>query len=120
HLVNVFEVTSDGHSHRDARDADAERFEEPADVTGGGLAFGVWVCGEYDFANFDAVVVLWPQARQKVRQTQVFGAESPYGRERAVQDVVEAVVASGLLDGDEVVRLFDDADHRAVARSRSA
>jgi len=37
-----------------------------------------------------------------------------------VQDVIEAVVAARLLDGDEVVRLLDDADHRAVAGRRGA
>ena len=37
-----------------------------------------------------------------------------------MQHVVEAVVAARLLDGDEVVGLLDDADHRAVARGRGA
>src|SRR5215204_569559 len=37
-----------------------------------------------------------------------------------MQHVVEAVVAARLLDGDEVVGLFDDADHGAVARGRRA
>jgi hypothetical protein len=38
------------------------------------------------------------------------------GREAAVQDVIEAVIAARLLDGDEIVGFFHDADDRAVAR----
>src|SRR5207253_4629149 len=78
------------------------------------------VSGEDDLAHLYALVVLGAQARQEVREAEVFGAQAPYRRERAVEDVVEAVVAARLLDGDEVVGLFDDADHRAVARRGGA
>ena len=119
-LVHVFEVASDGHAHGDAGDAQAQGFEEAADVGGGGLALGVGVGGEDDLADLDALVALGAQARQEVREAEVFGAEAAQGRERPVQDVVEAVVAARLLDGDEVVGLLDDADHRAVAPGRGA
>src|SRR5215213_158992 len=77
-FVYVFEVGADGHAHGDARDAHAEGLEESADVARGGLAFGVWVGREYDFAHLDALVVLGAEARQKVREAQVFGAEAAY------------------------------------------
>jgi len=41
-------------------------------------------------------------------------------RKAAVQNVIEAFIAAGFFHCDQIVRLFDHADHRAVAIRRGA
>jgi hypothetical protein len=53
-------------------------------------------------------------------EAELLGADAVDGRERAVEDVVDAVVAAGLFDGGDVGGLFDDADDALVARGVGA
>ena len=50
----------------------------------------------------------------------MFRADTADGRERAVEDVVDAVVAARLFDGGDVGGLFDDADDVLVADGAGA
>ena len=45
YFVGVFEIAADWQPHGDARDTEAERFEQAGQVIGRSLAFGVRVCG---------------------------------------------------------------------------
>ena len=114
YFVGVFEIAADWQPHGDARDAEAERFEQAGQVIGRSLAFGVRICGEDDlfYAAFAALV-----------RAQAFeqhpSSSRPYAsnrRERPVRDVVHPVVFARLFNRHQVVRLFDDADDGSVSR----
>ena len=53
------------------------------------------------------------EAGEEAGDAELLRAYSADGRERAVEDVVDAVVAAGLLDGGDVGGLLDDADECA-------
>ena len=55
------------------------------------------------------------EAGEQVGDAELLRADAADGRERAVQHVVDAVVAARLLDGGDVGGLFDDADDVLVA-----
>ena len=60
------------------------------------------------------------EAGEEVGDAELLGADAADGRERAVEDVVDAVVAAGLFDGGDVGGLFDDADEALVAGGAGA
>lgn len=66
HFVGVFEIAADGQPHCDARDAEAERFEQARQVIRRSLAFGVRVCGENDFLNTAFAAFVRAQAFKQV------------------------------------------------------
>ena len=56
-----------------------------------------------------------PDALQELVNRQLLGANAVQGRQPAVQDVVESAVRRGSLQGEQVARLLDHAQHRGVA-----
>src|SRR5262245_23187858 len=116
HFVGVFEIAADGQSHGDARDAEAERFEQAGQVIGRGLALGVRVCGEDDFFDAAFAALVRAQAFEKVFDPKLFRPYASNRRERPVQDVVHPVVFARLFNRHQVVWLLDDADDGFVAR----
>ncbi len=54
-------------------------------------------------------------AGEEVGDAELLRAYAADGREGAVEDVVDAVVAAGFFDGGDVGGLFDDADEAVVA-----
>ena len=80
----------------------------------GRLAFERGAGGEDHFVDFAALT------RATGGGAQLIGAHAVEGRERAVEHVVDAVVAAGALDGGDVGGLLDDADEALVARGACA
>ena len=89
-----------------------------SEVTRGGFAFDRGAGGEDQFSTqatpLDPPDCL-PARRPEVGQAKLLGAYAVERRERAVEHVIDAVVAAGLLDGGDVGGLFDDADQALVA-----
>src|SRR5207249_3121979 len=56
-----------------------------------------------------------PQPREQLVHLEVVGADAVHRRDDAMEHVVEAAKAARALDGEDVERLFDDADDAAVA-----
>ena len=60
------------------------------------------------------------EAGEEAGDAELLRADAADGRERAVEDVVDAVVAARLLDGGDVGGLFEDADGVLVAGGAGA
>ena len=54
-------------------------------------------------------------ALDQLADLEVFGADALDGRDGAVEDVVAALELAGTLDGQDVERLFDDAQHAGLS-----
>src|SRR5262245_56093251 len=109
HLVGIVEVAADRHAHGDARHLDPERLEQSRQVDGGRLAVNIRIGREDDFAGAGA------DALQQALDLEIVWSDSLQRRERAHQDVVDALELAGLLDRGDVLRLLDDADYVVVA-----
>ncbi len=81
----------------------------------GGYAFEGGTGGEDDFVDVAAFY-----ARQQIDGAELVGAYAVQGREGAVEDVIDALVASGAFDAGDAGGLFDDADQALVARGTGA
>ena len=115
HVIGVLEVAAHGQAARQARDADAQRRQQAADVHRRRLALEVRV-RRHDHFRDRAVA----QAREQLVDLEILRADAVHRRDHAVQHVVQPVEAARALDRQDVQRLLDDADRRAVARSVAA
>jgi hypothetical protein len=80
-----------------------------------GFAFEGGAGGEDDFVDFAAL-----DAGEEVGGAELVGADAVERRECAVEDVVDALVAAGALDGGDAGGLLDDADEALVADGAGA
>ena len=103
-------VAAYGEATRDAGHGEAEGLEQAGQVHRGGLALEVRVGAEDDL--FDALGV---HVGEQFLDAQLLGADAFDGADRALQHVVQTVELLGLLHGDDVPRLLDDADGCGVA-----
>ncbi len=101
---------------RDARRADAGGLEEARDVQGGRLAFDSRIGGQDDFLD----VRVLAQAGQQLLEPDLVGPDAVHGGNRAVQHMVQPLVLVDALDGRNVARVFNHADHVPVAGRRRA
>ena len=85
-------------------------FEKPGEVDGRRLAFDGGAGGEDHLLDRPR-----PHPFQEPLDPQLVRAHSGERRERPVQHVVAPAEVAGLLDGDDVVRLLDDADRLVAA-----
>src|SRR5437764_12444326 len=108
-FVGVLEVAADGETAREPRHPHASA-QAVGEIGGGRLPGHVRVRREHDF--LDAVAL---DPVHELVDAQVFWLDAVERRERATEDVVQAAVLGGSLERDQVDRLFDDADRRAVA-----
>src|SRR5688500_12103326 len=102
HLVGVFEIAADRHAHRDARDAHAQRLEQPRKIQRGRLAFDVRIGGQNDL--FDLSLA---HSGEQALDFQLVGTDPLQRRQRAHQHVIDALEVARLLDGRDVLWLFD-------------
>ncbi len=118
-FVGVLDVGAGGDSGGDAGEAEGggDAADLVGEVGGGGFAFGGGRGGEDDF--FDGAVGVG-EAGEEVGDAELLRTYSADGRERAVEDVVDAVVAAGLFDGGDVGGLFEDAERALVADGAGA
>src|SRR5204863_1837773 len=70
HFVNVFQITSHRHAHRNASYAQSERLEQTADVVCRGLAFGGGIRCQNHFRYCYSIIVFRFQAGQKIRKAE--------------------------------------------------
>src|SRR5881398_2759374 len=101
-FVGVFEVAPDRKSPRDLRDPNAQRTQQSGEVDGGRLTFDVRVGGQDHLCRLLAL-----QASEQFADLQIVRTDAFNRRERAVQDVVEALVAASALEGQDIERLLD-------------
>ena len=108
-LVGVLEVAADREAAREPGHAHAVA-QPVGEVGGSRLARHVRVCREHDLldpALLDAI--------EELADPQVGRLDAVERGERAAEDVVEPAVLVRPLERDDVDRLLDDADDRAVA-----
>ena len=109
-VVGVLEIAADRDAGGDARDAHAERLQQPRQVDRRRLAFDRRVGGEDHFLDAAGA-----DARQQALDLQVVGPDALQRRDRAHQHVIQAAEAAGAIDDADVLRLFDDADDAVIA-----
>ena len=109
HFVGVLEVAADGQAAGEARHADAAA-QPVGQVRGGRLAGHVRVRRQDDL--LDAVAL---DAPDQLVDPQMLGLDAVDRRERAAEHVVQAPELVRPLEREQVGRLLDDADERAVA-----
>ena len=114
-FVGVFEIGAHGNADTDASNADTERLEEFGEVNGGGFAFSGGIGGDDDLVDGAAL-----EALDEGLDVELLRAASLEWGEGTAKDVVHAVVGAGLLDGKDIVGLFDDADGAFVAGGAGA
>ena len=114
-FVGVLEISADGNTHADARDARAEWLEELGEIDGGGFAFGSWIRGDDDFFDGAAFETL-----DQRFYMELLGATTLKGRKRTAENVVHAGVGARFFDGENVVGFLHDTDRALVAGGAGA
>src|SRR6266545_7287729 len=109
-LVGVLEIAADGEPERQSRGAHLDRPELLGDVERRRFALDVRVRGHDDFAHAAAA-----HALQQSVDVDVLRPDALERRERAEEDVEEALEIARPLDRGNVERFLDDADDRGVA-----
>ena len=109
-FVGVFDVAAGGDAGGDAGDFDVKGAEGGGEPGGCGFAFEGGAGGEDDFVDFAVL-----DAGEEVGGAELVGADAVERGECAVEDVVDALVAAGALNGGDAGGLLDDADEALVA-----
>ena len=109
HLVGVLQVPAHGETAGEARHAHASA-QSVREVRGRRLARHVRVRREHDLLHAVAF-----DAPDQLVDAQVLWIDAVDRGERTAEDVVQAAKLARPFDGDQVDRLFDDADERVVA-----
>ncbi len=110
-LVGVLQIGTDRNTHGDARDADAQRFDQLRQVNRSGLAFGGRIGGHdnlFDGAAFEAF--------DETFDLQLIGADTFERRQSPAQHVIDAIELPRFLDRLDVGRVFHDANNVLVTR----
>ena len=104
-LIRVFHVGTDGESMGEASDVDADRLKDSREVRGGGFAFKVGVGCEDDLGDIGGA-----QSLKQFANFELLRTDAIHGAEGTVEDVIATVETSSALDGENIERLFNDAD----------
>ncbi len=110
HLVRVLEVSAHRKTARETSYPYPASGEQLRDVHRRRLAFEIRIRREDELLDPAATY-----ARDQLRDLQIIGPYAVHGRDRAVQDVVTALVLTGPFDGEDIERLLDHAHEAAVA-----
>jgi len=114
-LVGVLQVAAHRQTACQAGHLDVHLGDALVEKISCGIAFHAGVGGEYHFLHIAPA-----QALQEGRQLDVIRPDALDGREQPMQDVVFAVITAGALEGDDIHRLFDYADHSPIPIGVSA
>ena len=114
-FVGVLNVAACGNAGGDAGDAHLRRAQQVGQPDCGGFPFDGGRGGEDNFVEFATV-----GARDEIAGAQMLGSDAVEGRERAVQDVEDAVPGAGLFDGADIGWLLDDAHQALIAGGAGA
>src|SRR5438552_11327640 len=110
HLVGILEVAADRDAACDPGDR-ADRVREPlGEVHRGGLALERRVRRDDNLLERHSPRLRLVGARQELADAEAVGADPVDRRDRAVEDVVQALELAGPLEGEHVERLLDDTE----------
>ncbi len=110
HVVGIFKLAAEGKPSGDPGDCNAERRNDPVQVHGGLFALQVSVGGE---DHFDYLAALEPL--KEFPEMDIVRADALGRGDGAVKDVIDALIGVGVLKGEDVLGLLDNADARVVA-----
>src|SRR3954447_18799526 len=109
-LVRVLQIAPDRQAGGEPGDAQTHGLEQTREIGRGGFALQVGVGREDDLGDLPG-----GEAGDEFADPQVVGADALDGADRAAEHVVAPAELAGLLDGDDVLRLLDDAEDARVA-----
>jgi hypothetical protein len=114
-FIRVLEIRADGYAHGDARDADAERFDQFREVDGSGFAFGGRIRRNNNLLDCAAL-----EALDEAFDLELIRTNALQRREGAAQNVVQAAKLARSFHRLDIRGFFDHADQRAIARRARA
>src|ERR1039458_4795174 len=115
HFVGILDVAAGWDAGGDAGDSDIEGAQGAGEPVGGGFAFQSGAGGYDDLVHFAAF-----DAGDQSAGAQLVRPHAVQGREGSMEDMVDALVAAGPLDGGDVAGLLHHADQALVAGGTGA
>src|SRR5579883_1082236 len=109
-LVGVLQVATNRQATCEARDFERQGLEFLLQIVGGVLAFKVRIGSQNHLAHGALLHTL-----QQFLDAQIFWPNAFDGRERAMQNMIQALIGACLLQGQHIQRLLDYADHLLVS-----
>ncbi len=114
-FIRVLEIRTDGYAHGDARDADAERFDQFREVDGGRFAFGGGIRCNNNL--FDCAAL---EALDEAFDLDLIRAHALQRRKRPPKNVIQPAELARFFHRLDIRGFFDHADDRAIARRAGA
>jgi hypothetical protein len=109
-FVGILDTVPDGDASRQDGDGEGVRLQAAVEEEVGGVAVHRGAEGEDDFGDASG-----GDTGDEAVYLKVVGADAVDGRDASSEDVVEAVILAGVLDGHHFPDALDDADEGGVA-----